>query len=259
MRSKNLPQKPRFQAEHDEQNGIVQIVIWLVIACAVAIILPYLVSVSITKPIHQLNARLTDVSQGDGDLRQTLPEHSYDETGETAKAFNAFLSKLRATITEIKATAEQLAHSSGTAKEVVEQTLGNAEKQRSETEQVATAVTEMNMTTQEVSKNTGQASEAAAGVRAKVEQGNTSAVAGHNIMEQLSEELANASHIIERLAEKTTGIGAVLDTIRGIAEQTNLLALNAAIEAARAGESGRGFAVVADEVRNRHSVHKVRR
>ncbi|WDE02427.1 methyl-accepting chemotaxis protein [Thalassomonas actiniarum] len=246
----NFTAQAALQAEHDEQSGIVQIVVWLVIACIVAMILPYQVAKSITTPIHLLNARLTDVSQGEGDLRQTLPEHTHDETGQTAIAFNAFLKKLRNIIAEINASAEQLAQSSGTANEVVEQTLDNAEKQRNETEQVATAVTEMNMTTQEVSKNTGRASEAAEGVREKVEQGNNSAVAGHNIMEQLSVELTNASQIIERLAEKTTGIGTVLDTIRGIAEQTNLLALNAAIEAARAGESGRGFAVVADEVRN---------
>ena len=238
-----------LQAEYDEQSGIVQIVVWLVIACVVALILPYLVSTSIIKPIHLLNARLVDVSQGDGDLSQTLPEHGHDETSQTARAFNAFLGKLRTIVTEIKATAEQLAQSSGTASQVVGQTLDNVERQRSETEQVATAVTQMNMTTQQVSQNTEQASEAAEGVRARVEQGNTSVVASHDIMEQLSADLANASDIIERLAEKTTGIGTVLDTIRGIAEQTNLLALNAAIEAARAGESGRGFAVVADEVR----------
>jgi len=67
-----------------------------------------------------------------------------------------------------------------------------------------------------------------------------------NVNVELSKKVTQNA---DSLAEKSSSIITIVETIKSIAEQTNLLALNAAIEAARAGETGKGFAVVADEVR----------
>ncbi len=78
---------------------------------------------------------------------------------------------------------------------------------------------------------------------------------GIKAIEQLSlkfgeniESTKVASEGIAVLAQKSSSIVEIIESISQIAKQTNLLALNAAIEAARAGEAGKGFAVVADEI-----------
>lgn len=239
-----------LQAERDEITGVRLIGGLLIFSFIVAVIIPYLIAKSISAPLIALNERLEQIATGDGDLTQSLSERYQDETGDIARSFNVFIAKLRHIIGDITSSVEVLDSSSKTASGEMLITLDNIEKQRNEIEMVASAVDQMNDATHEVATNTNNASQMAVDVRESVNSGQRSAEDSHRIVQQLAQEIETASTTIGTLAEKTDGIGMVLDTIRAIAEQTNLLALNAAIEAARAGESGRGFAVVADEVRS---------
>jgi len=238
-----------LQAESDEKQGIHLILYVFIFSVIVGVVLSYLISRAIAQPVNKLKNRLIEIADGDGDLTLMLDESSGDETGDTARAFNKFLSMLRETINEANIHLSQLDESSNFAVNIMQETLVNVEKQRAETEMVSTAVEEMNCTTLEVASNTQNASDVTEAVKERVSKGKVEASEAKVVIQRLAKEIDEASTVIECLVTETNNIGSVLDTIQSIAEQTNLLALNAAIEAARAGDTGRGFAVVADEVR----------
>lgn len=250
QRIQDFTLKSALKAEADEKAGQQLIGTIAVIALLIGAVLPFVISATIVRPINNLRDRLQEISQGDGNLRQQLTVSSNDETGEVAKAFNHFIEVLRNMIVNTNTQADELGRSSETALQVMQTTLANVERQRDETDQVASLVNQMNTTIEEVAQSTSSASAITARVRDRVALGSDSAAETQGVIENLTQEIQQASQVIQSLVTETNSIGSVLESIQGIAEQTNLLALNAAIEAARAGETGRGFAVVADEVRS---------
>ncbi|WP_070887074.1 methyl-accepting chemotaxis protein [Pseudomonas argentinensis] len=158
--------------------------------------------------------------------------------------------RLKTCLTRLQDSAENLAKQAKQADLLAHNSSAGLQRQREETDQVATAVNEMAATTLEVANNVARTAIATQEANRLTQQGRGIASETREAIQRLSLSVGETGEAVTRLAQDSNEIGGVVDVIKGIADQTNLLALNAAIEAARAGEMGRGFAVVADEVRS---------
>lgn len=228
--------------------------LWTLILISVVVMLSvafmaYLVNRSVMRPLELFSNSIRSFASGDADLTARMENFKAREFNVLSEDFNTFVASLQEIINQVRNVSQQVVQESKAMNQRASDSAQLSAGQQKETEQVATAMTEMTATAAEISNNAGQAADSAREAEDNVSVAHQVVVATASSVSALSEEVAQASIVISKLEGDVKNISSSLDIIQEIAEQTNLLALNAAIEAARAGDQGRGFAVVADEVR----------
>ncbi len=200
------------------------------------LILTFAVRKQVEKPLGEVNALLTDIAQGEGDLTKRLTITTQDEIGELAGKFNTFVGKLSDMMLQVDAVTRHVTQASQQVSTATTQLGSGSQNLAASLEETSASLEEITVTVKQNADNARQASQLASGSREAATRGGEVVSAAVASMDELT-----------RSAKRISEITSVID---GIAFQTNILALNAAVESARAGEHGRGFAVVAAEVRS---------
>ncbi|WP_233522684.1 methyl-accepting chemotaxis protein [Peribacillus glennii] len=256
----SVPTSEAFADAHSLLNYFVMITVAFILLGA---IISYVINSRSLKPIKEVNDKIEELANNEGDLTQRLNIKRKDEIGQLANSFNLLIDSLQDLLGGIlhkgDVVAENTSVLSNHAEEMV-QLSGVVTKNVQIAAEISTEqergnkknLQSMNGITHSVSEIKDHSllvSEKTKTSYKEVEKANEQVISLLAQMSDIQDSVRHSSGIVRKLGNRSSEIGNIVEMITRISEQTNLLALNASIEAARAGEQGKGFAVVADEVR----------
>ena len=220
---------------------------WPLLLGALSLMLALAINQTLSRRLARLDALARD--RFDNPLMQLLYTGRVDRLAAVELAMQMNQAEFNAVLARTQQTCQQILTSAQTDLHNAETITDNLQQQQAQTNQVATAITQMAESIREVSHSSTAASDRLDETADLFREGNRSVQETLVEVGGMHSELIASKGVITTLATQCRAIDGILDVINNIANQTNLLALNAAIEAARAGEAGRGFSVVADEIR----------
>lgn len=200
----------------------------------------------LNESVIEMIKAVSKLAQGK-DLAVKIPV-SEDITGAIGDSLNLLAKETAKTLSEVKATSDQVAEVSNVVKKQSDHIISVANNERREVEETATMLRESVRAMNSMASDAQNANALAGKTIENTQHALNTVLSSVEGINSIRNTISETEKRIKRLGERSQEISGIVNLINSIAERTHILALNASMHAASAGEAGRGFAVVADEV-----------